>query len=393
MKKLVSLTLALMLALTMLAASAMAEEPPMGGQQNMRCGMLSMLNMTEEEYAVYKSARHLVAVQLVKEGYSDEAYSAMEVPGDPPFGPEDGQEPPADDNRPPRDGEDAPEPPAGDDRPPRDLEEIKDEIVYFDMLDAMLMALNAGDIDSIEIYQSVGKYLCATNDNLRLDMAFDLDKERGQFADLVFSGVLGNDFSFLMLEENAALRDQFNAAIADMKADGTMDKLVEEQITALIDGGEIAPIELPATDGAETVKVAVTGALPPMDYVAADGTPAGFNTAVLAEISRRAGYNIELVVVDSIGRASALASGTVDAVFWTRTSSLLNSVNAMTEEEQEANRIQIDPELTPEEIEAMYKLADMVNFGSYAVADMPEGTIATDPYYSDVFVPVELAQQ
>ena len=115
-----------------------------------------------------------------------------------------------------------------------------------------------------------------------------------------------------------------------------MDRLIQEQIEDLISGAEIAPIELPVIDGAETVRVAVTGALPPMDYVAADGTPAGFNTAVLAEISRRINRNIEMVFVDSMsGRSAALASGTVDAVFWTRTNRRSNLYGDMDEEKQQ----------------------------------------------------------
>ena len=49
-----------------------------------------------------------------------------------------------------------------------------------------------------------------------------------------------------------------------------------------------------------------------------DGTPAGFNTAVLAEISKRIGRNFELVSVDGAARASALTSGPVDMVFRVR---------------------------------------------------------------------------
>ena len=47
-----------------------------------------------------------------------------------------------------------------------------------------------------------------------------------------------------------------------------------------------------------------------------DGTPAGFNTAVLAEISKRINKNIELVTIDSNARASALNSRVIDIVFW-----------------------------------------------------------------------------
>ncbi len=254
------------------------------------------------------------------------------------------------------------------------------------------MALNAGDIGSMEIYQSVGRYLCATNDNLRLGMCYDLSKARNAFAQRVFSTILGNDFAFLMLEENAELRDQFSEAIAFMKADGTLDRLVQEQIEAVIAGGEAEPITMPVADGARTIRVAVTGSLPPMDYVAADGTPAGFNTAVLAEIASRTGLNIDLVVVDSIGRAAALASGTVDAVFWTRTSAEDARIRAMSEAEFQTEKAEMEAAQTEEEnvvIERITAIAENP-VSAYDSADMPEGTIATEAYYSDVFIPVEL---
>ena len=261
---------------------------------------------------------------------------------------------------------------------------------FFDTLDAMLMGLYAGDVGSIEIYQSVARFLCATNQDLMILGKFDLDKETNTFAELALSGILSNDFAFLMMEENSELCEEFNSAITAMKADGTLEKLVAEQIDGLVDGGEITPVTMPVIDGAETVKIAVTGALPPMDFVDADGTPAGFNTAVLAEISRRINKNIELLVVDSIGRAAALASGTVDAVFWTRTNSAANNVAEMSEAERSASREELKKGLSEEEIQLLERMEEIADFSAYGAADMPEGTIATVPYFSDVIVPVEL---
>lgn len=282
-------------------------------------------------------------------------------------------------------------PPPGEGPRPKP-EGTKPIIVYYDTLDAMLMALNAGAIGSMELYQSVGHYLCATNDNLMLGMSYDLSKERNAFAQRVFSTILGNDFAFLMLEKNADLRDKFNEAIASMKADGTLDRLVKEQIEDMIASLVTAPITMPVADGARTIRVAVTGALPPMDYVAADGTPAGFNTAVLAEIASRTGLNIELVVVDSIGRAAALASGTVDAVFWTRTSAEDARIRALSEAEHQAEKAKMEAVLTEEEIAVFERIPAIAEnpVSAYNSADMPEGTITTDAYYSDVFIPVEL---
>ena len=62
----------------------------------------------------------------------------------------------------------------------------------------------------------------------------------------------------------------------------------------------------------------MTGDLPPLDLIRADGTPAGFNTAVLSEIGKRINKNFELVSVDSAARSAALASDKVQLVFWVR---------------------------------------------------------------------------
>ena len=348
MKKLIALMLALALAST-LTLSALAENGPATVRT---LGTLTMLNMTEEECVAFLQARRKIAHKLTEEGYTEQT---KYDPGIPP-------------------------------------ENVERKIVFYDTLDALLMALNAGDIDGIEIYQSVALYLCAANDNLQVGTIYDMDKERNTFAQMAHNGPIGNDFAFLMMEENAALRDEFNAAIADMKADGTLERLVKEQIDDLVNGGEIKPIALPKIDGADTIKVAVTGALPPMDYVAADGTPAGFNTAVLAEIGNRIGKNIEIVVVDSLGRAAALASGTVDAVFWTRTSSFAQKAVAKTKDEREAGKAERDANMSEEEIKLLREVNESIDFSVFGVADMPEGTIVTEPYFSDVLVPVMLAR-
>ncbi len=145
---------------------------------------------------------------------------------------------------------------------------------------------------------------------------------------------------------------------------------------------------MPVISDAETIKVAITGALPPMDYVAPDGTPAGFNTAVLAEISQRIGKNIELVVVDSIGRATALSSVAVDAVFWTRTNELSSGKRQSTKEEREADLEKKKADFSEEELEAFNEIRELIDFERYGNADMPEGTICTVPYYSDYLAAV-----
>lgn len=175
-------------------------------------------------------------------------------------------------------------------------------IVFFDNLQAMLLALNGGEIDRMSIGSLTANYIAAHNEGLVC-------------ANRQHNAVLG--YSIAMLGENGVWVETINSAIADMLSDGTLDALRAQYIDNL-GTDDPAPVALPAIEGADTIRIAVTGDLPPMDVILADGTPAGFNTAFLAALSRRVGVNFELVSVQSSARAEALASGMVDALFWTR---------------------------------------------------------------------------
>lgn len=175
-------------------------------------------------------------------------------------------------------------------------------IVIFDNLNAMIMALRAGQIDRFAAGLYTAEYITARNDDFRL-----IDNKH--------NAILG--LSLALREEDKPKMLAINLAINDMKADGTLERLIRENI---IDLGKNEPIavEMPKIEGAEVMKVAVTGDIPPMDCILADGRPAGFNTAFLAELSKRIGRNIELVSISAGARQAAISSGRVDAVFWTR---------------------------------------------------------------------------
>ncbi|MBQ7630282.1 MAG: transporter substrate-binding domain-containing protein, partial [Selenomonadaceae bacterium] len=111
------------------------------------------------------------------------------------------------------------------------------------------------------------------------------------------------------------LKKDIDKAINAMKKDGTLDKLVKQYITDA-NADDPPAVEMPKFDGAETLKVAVTGDLPPLDLVLADGKPAGFNTALIAELAKRINRNIEIIDIDGDARASALSSNRADVIFW-----------------------------------------------------------------------------
>ena len=172
---------------------------------------------------------------------------------------------------------------------------------FYSNLATMLMALNAGEINAFSVSQPVGEYITAMNPELEFSYA---------------ARITGASFVFgFRAEDGKALCGKFNSALAEMKKDGTLDALRQEYCGN--PGKDIpAAVKFEKFSDAETVSIAVTGDVPPMDYVAADGEAAGFNTAILSEIGKRLKLNIKLVYVETAARTTALMSKRADCVFW-----------------------------------------------------------------------------
>ena len=174
---------------------------------------------------------------------------------------------------------------------------------FYDSLLAMQLALRARHIDEIVLPEFVVMYLMANNPK-DYEIQFSLN-------------MMPSTISFGFKAGNNALKKDFDAAIKAMKADGTLMTIQDRFITNL---GSNEPEEVKFTEfkGSPSIKVAVTGDLPPIDYIAADGRATGYNTAILAEIGKRLKRNIRVLSVDAGGRSAALASERADVVFWYR---------------------------------------------------------------------------
>jgi len=344
MKKLISLILALVMLLSLGLCSGAAAEKEVDTK---KIGVLAALNIDEEEMTKYVKASGYMTGRLVELGYCEAPlliHTNALLDGN------------------------------------LDL-----RVVYYDTLDSMQMALSAGDIFSMYLYTATARYLCAVNDELvQVSQYKPLDEDTSLVIKNAYNTFKRNDFAFLMAAGNEALRDEFNEAITAIREDGTMEKLTAEYIEDVIAGKDVSPIEIPVIEGAETIKVAITGCLPPMDYIAPDGTAAGFNTALLAEISKRLGKNIELLQVDSLGRSAAVASGVVDAVFWTRTNSVSSQLVDVPIEEIEKNIQAAFDAMSEEDKKIDAVLRETVDFAEYWKMDIPEDTIVTIPYYTDM---------
>ena len=174
-------------------------------------------------------------------------------------------------------------------------------IHFYDSLLAMQMALRSNKIDEIALPEPVGMYLVTNNP--KYDIYFSLN-------------MMPSTISFGFKRGNAALQKEFNTAINAMKKDGTLARLQKDFVTEL--AGEPEKVNFTNFKDAKTIRVAVTGDLPPIDFIAADGTPTGYNTAILSEIGRRIKKNIRLISIEAGARSAALAGERVDVVFWYR---------------------------------------------------------------------------
>ena len=184
------------------------------------------------------------------------------------------------------------------------------EVTNVQTLSEGLMLLNADRVDALLSLYSTARYIAARNDGFATMQArYDLS------------------MCMLAAADQQELIDTLNRGIESMTADGTMTALWDAHVTKVIEGAEPVAVTLPENPDGRKVRVGVSGDVPPMDYVSADGTPAGFNTAMLSELARRENLSVEIVQIDSGARFAALASGRIDLFFWQSRANGLTSEN------------------------------------------------------------------
>ena len=161
------------------------------------------------------------------------------------------------------------------------------------------LCLWGGDLDEIDLPGIVGAYVLNSRPDYKISCVVRTKPEYLAFG--------------FLKDKNETLRDKFNEALKAIKEDGTLAALIAHYMKV---DGEAEAVNFERFAAAETVRVAVTGDLPPIDYVSTEGKAAGFNTALLAEIAKRLKINIKLTYVNSGARTAALTSGRADVVFW-----------------------------------------------------------------------------
>ena len=178
----------------------------------------------------------------------------------------------------------------------------KNIFVFYDSIPQLLLALQSNKIDEISIPEDVAKYLVAINPD------YTITCER------VTSG-MDFVFGFMRNDKGFELQEKFNEAIARLKGNRKLEDLKEKYIRAE-NFDKLPPIKFSNFEGAPVVTIAVTGDIPPIDFVSPEGEAAGFNAALLAEIGRSLKINIKLVNITAGARTISLTSGEADVVFW-----------------------------------------------------------------------------
>jgi len=173
---------------------------------------------------------------------------------------------------------------------PADYEEIE-----YPSLNELLLALDNNKINFAVTTLNTGKYICDQNQALTY-----LKGDRRIF------------YKMAMLEENSALCNKINEAITEIKNSTALFDLMNSYITNYATAPSTT---VKSNPDFPTYKVGVTGNVPPLDYITADGTPSGFNVAILNLIGEKIGANFEFVSVENNARTTALTTGIIDIIF------------------------------------------------------------------------------
>ncbi len=191
---------------------------------------------------------------------------------------------------------------------------------FYDSLMQMQMAMNRGEISEMILPDFVAAYL------MRVSKSYEPSCRSS-------SGRMALCFGFT--KGNRELVAKWNSALTYIRNNGRLAELEKKYVKEFprkdseydyvygIDPRKQKQkqqqkdrITFETFPGAPTVKIAVTGDLPPVDFISEEGLPAGYSVAVLSEIGKLLKVNIHVLSVAANARTAALISGRADVVFW-----------------------------------------------------------------------------
>jgi len=174
------------------------------------------------------------------------------------------------------------------------------EVLYFNSGADLITAIKTGKIDAAPTMKFTADYFIKRNDDL-----ITIPKKE------IIEGVI----IMAVRSEDQKLKDELDSAITTLQENGMLKKLEDQWITNLPVTNEPSNIEIPKIEGAKTYYIGISGDYAPLDYIAANGKPAGYNVALLTEIGKILNVNFEFVSIEAQAKLHALVSKKIDVIF------------------------------------------------------------------------------
>ena len=173
------------------------------------------------------------------------------------------------------------------------------EVKYFNRYSDCVTAVLAGKVDAVLSPKFGAEYYAKRNNQLKM----------------IAREPVNVNVVMMLRSEDKALKDDLDKAITTLQENGTLKRLEDELVTNLPVDKYPASQDIPKIKGAKTVYVGVCGDYVPLDYIAADGRPAGYNVALMTEIGKLLNINLEFVSIETQARFAALSSKKIDLIF------------------------------------------------------------------------------
>lgn len=176
------------------------------------------------------------------------------------------------------------------------------EMQFFETFSAAVAALKSNQVDAVFNSDVTLDFYTAHDESLNsIPITYDIEAP--------------TTAHMAVRADDTELLTQLNDALAAMKEDGTLDRLEREFITDLTPDKQLEGKAMPQFEGAPSLIVGVAGDIPPVDYVAADGSPAGYNVELLSLLGEMLQVNIEISVMPMESKFPALAADRIDMFF------------------------------------------------------------------------------
>lgn len=139
-------------------------------------------------------------------------------------------------------------------------------------------------------------------------LSLDFNREIADKVDSVGAGLESIPVAAIFKQGNTALQQDFNQFLADIRRDGTYQKIYDRWQQS----DDPSALTIPEQRGTgRTLRVATYPALPPFNFINS-GKPSGLEPALLTEWANRRNWKLEFLVMDFAAQIPAVQTGKAD---------------------------------------------------------------------------------